>query len=129
MTAQICEEGWLPGSLDEAIFVRLFPSGSLCTGKTMKAPAKAKWQTKTASRFQSAVSIFNFVYSLLPVIIIGNNYDNDSNAPVTAGRHRAEAGKVGAEKSDPGNAADDEMKVAARRARLAVASEGGRPPH
>jgi hypothetical protein len=32
------------------------------------------------------------------------------------------------QKKDSGNAADGEIKVAARRPRLAVASEGGRPP-
>jgi hypothetical protein len=34
------------------------------------------------------------------------------------GRHRAETGKAGEEKSDPGNAADDEIKVAAQTAAL-----------
>jgi hypothetical protein len=36
------------------------------------------------------------------------------------GRHCAEAGKVGAEKSDSGNAADGEVKVAARRQTAAL---------
>ena len=39
---------------------------------------------------------------------------------VLPGRHRAEAGKVGEEKSDSGNAADGEMKVAARRQTAAL---------
>jgi hypothetical protein len=34
--------------------------------------------------------------------------------------HRAEAGKVGEEKSDSGNAADGEIKVAARRQTAAL---------
>jgi hypothetical protein len=61
-------------------------------------------------RFEFLISFTAFCRSLSSATV-----SRQFQRAVLPGRHRAEAGKIGAEKSDPGNAADGEIKVAARR--------------
>jgi hypothetical protein len=53
MEAQTIEEGRLSDTLDEVIFTRLFPSGSVCTWKINRNTRKGEKANKNGELFPS----------------------------------------------------------------------------